>query len=58
MKVKLDAKKCIGCGMCAACCPEVFEMKGGKAFVKQAKTDKPCAKTAASDCPVQAISAA
>lgn len=56
MKVKVDAKKCIGCGACAAICPAVFEMKNGKAAAKAPATDKPCAKEAADSCPVQAIS--
>ncbi len=55
MKPKIDKKKCIGCGACAAVCPEVFEMKGNKANVKVKETDNPCAKDAASNCPVQAI---
>lgn len=56
MKIKVDKKKCIGCGACAALCPAVFEMSGGKAKARTASTDKPCAKDAAEGCPVQAIS--
>lgn len=56
MKVNVDRKKCIGCGACAALCPAVFEMKDGKSNVKQAETDKTCAKDAAETCPVSAIS--
>ena len=55
MKVNLDKKKCIGCGSCVAVCPDVFEMKSGKAEVIKATTDKPCAKEAEEICPVQAI---
>ena len=55
MKVSLDKKKCIGCGACAAICPDVFEMDGEKAKVKSAKTDKTCAKEAVDSCPVSAI---
>ncbi|PIZ90306.1 ferredoxin, partial [bacterium (Candidatus Moisslbacteria) CG_4_10_14_0_2_um_filter_36_61] len=25
-KIKLDKEKCIGCGSCAAVCPEVFKV--------------------------------
>jgi ferredoxin len=56
MKIKVDKKKCIGCGACAALCPAVFEMKDGKSNVKTGETDKPCAKSAAESCPVNAIS--
>jgi len=55
MKIKIDRKKCIGCGACAACCPEVFEMKGGKANAKVKESDASCVKQAADGCPVKAI---
>ena len=55
MKLKIDKKKCIGCGACVVCCPDVFEMKGEKASLKTASTDIPCAKQAADNCPVKAI---
>lgn len=51
--VKVDKAKCIGCGACAAVCPESFEMKGDKAV---AKKNSKCAKEAAESCPVNAIS--
>ena len=54
--IKVDKKKCIGCGACAATCPEVFEMdKDGKAKVK-AQKKIPCVKEAIDSCPVDAIS--
>jgi len=54
--VKIDQNKCIGCGMCAGTCPETFIMNhDGKAeVVKDEVTD--CAKNAAENCPVSAIS--
>jgi ferredoxin len=55
MKITLDKKKCIGCGACAATCPEVFEMKEGKANLKMKENKAPCVKEAAEGCPVNAI---
>ena len=52
----VDKEKCIGCGACAATCPATFEMKEGKAHVKQANVKKiTCEKDAAECCPVNAI---
>ena len=53
---KVDKKKCIGCGLCASTCGEVFEMRDdGKAEVK-AQKNIPCVKEAIKSCPVGAIS--
>jgi ferredoxin len=53
--VKVDAKKCIGCGACAAVCPDGFVMKSdGKSHVKNPKAK--CIDEAADACPVGAIS--
>ena len=54
VKISVDKEKCIGCGACEAICPEGFEMKDGKAHVKNQKAK--CMKEAADSCPVQAIS--
>ena len=52
--VSIDKKRCIGCGTCAAICPEAFEVKeDGKAHVK--KQDAPCIEEAIESCPVNAI---
>ena len=54
--VKINKSKCIGCGVCASSCGEVFEMgDDGKAKVKSQK-NAPCVKKAIEDCPVDAIS--
>jgi ferredoxin len=58
--VKVDKNKCIGCGACAAVCPEVFEMgDDGKSHVKAGadlKKNAKCIKQAIEGCPVEAIS--
>ena len=51
--VGIDKKKCIGCGACASACPKGFEIKDGKASVKDSKAG--CVKEAAEICPVDAI---
>ena len=54
--VKVDAGKCIGCGLCASLCPDVFEIGAdGKAKVISQKNSS-CAKEAIDSCPVEAIS--
>lgn len=54
--IKVDQETCIGCGLCASLCPQVFEMKGDKASVINPKGEKEgCAKEAAESCPVTAI---
>ncbi len=54
--VKIDKKKCIGCGACASVCPEVFSMgEDGKAKVKSQKKAS-CIKKAIKSCPSHAIS--
>jgi ferredoxin len=55
-KITVDKEKCIGCGACAAVCPNSFEMKDGKASAKSEIEEITCEKDAASGCPVSAIS--
>lgn len=59
MKACVDKDVCIGCGLCADTCPEVFELKEDKAYVKVDEVpanleDK--VKEARDNCPVDAIS--
>lgn len=58
MKAIVDKDACIGCGLCAETCPEVFEMNDNVAIVK-VETVPPAAegscKEAADTCPVNAI---
>ena len=58
-KVEVDREKCIGCGACAAQCPDNFEMESGDEFKARAKhpvvDELGCNQEAADICPVQAI---
>lgn len=51
---KVDTKKCVGCGACASICPKGFEIKAGKAKVKDPNAK--CVDEAIEGCPVGAIS--
>ena len=61
MKAIVNKDKCIGCGLCASVCPDVFDMdeNGEKAKViaqEIPKTSEASADEAKDNCPVDAIS--
>ena len=53
--ITVNKELCIGCGACAALCPNVFQMnaEGKSEIINQNNIE--CAKKAAEGCPVQAI---
>ncbi|MBU1086440.1 MAG: ferredoxin [Candidatus Omnitrophica bacterium] len=58
MKAIVDADACVGCGLCANICAEVYQMQDDKAIViGNSITDDllESAKEAATSCPVEAI---
>ena len=64
-KIVHEKEQCIGCGACAATCPDYFEMEADKSHVKGSKKvganeelefeDLKCAKEAGNVCPVNCI---
>ena len=56
MRVSLDQNECIGCGVCAQICPEVFSLDEEAGVAKVMKPEgAECAKDAADSCPVACI---
>ena len=58
MRAYVDQDMCIGCGLCAATCPEVFELNDdGKAQAVADTTDenRDAVMEAIDGCPVSAI---
>ena len=58
MTVSVDGKRCIGCGMCAAAVPAVFQIEGRVSAARtQPRTAEEAARVfdAANGCPVNAI---
>ncbi len=58
MRVTVDEETCIGCGLCAETCPDVFEMNDDKVRVKVDEVPENAVETcreAAENCPVEAI---
>jgi ferredoxin len=59
MMAQVNQDLCIGCELCPALCPDVFEMSGDKAIVKTGtvppEAEAAC-REAVTSCPVEAIS--
>lgn len=56
-KVVVDENTCIGCGLCANSCPDVFEMTGeGVAKVKANESSECEITDVIAQCPVNCIS--
>lgn len=58
MRVTVDEETCIGCGLCAETCPNIFELKDDKAIAKVEDIPEDLVescKEAAEECPVEAI---
>jgi len=54
--VSVDKEACIGCGACAATCPDGFKMEDNKSVPVQAKVDQvTCHNDAVDACPVNCI---
>ena len=55
-RIKFEKEKCIGCGTCAALCPENWELKGEKARPKKTELNEAgCNRDAEQSCPVSCI---
>lgn len=55
MPVAVNHDTCIGCGACASLCPKGFKMNENGKSDPVSQDDTDCAKKAAENCPVQAI---
>jgi len=56
MGIKVNLDECIGCGVCAQLCPEIFKLdeNEGKCVVLSQEVT-PASKEAVDSCPVSAI---
>lgn len=59
MKAQVNEELCVGCGLCADLCAEVFVMDNDKVKIKASPipgSSEECCKKSKEDCPVEAIS--
>jgi ferredoxin len=56
--ISIDSEKCIGCGLCASTCPEIFKINDetNKAEVISQEVGECDIDKSIEDCPVDAIS--
>ena len=60
MRANVDQDLCIGCGLCASLCPEVFKMNDddkAQAITDTTDENRDAVQEAMDGCPVSAISA-
>lgn len=57
MKVDIDREGCIGCGVCADTCPDVFHIAGDglSEVIAQPDGNEEAVQEAAESCPVEVI---
>lgn len=55
--IKVDQNTCIGCGLCAGMCPDIFVMNADGHSEAISQDNVEAAKEAAAACPVNAITA-
>jgi len=53
--ISVNKELCIGCGACAALCPDVFQIDADGKSEVYAQGNIECANNAVAGCPVQAI---
>lgn len=58
MAISVNKDLCIGCGACASTCSDVFKLGDDGKAEAFAQDNVECAKTAAGNCPAQAITVA